>query len=728
MLAGLLNGLDRARAAPVLPADHLDLDASVRLYAAALSGYGLEVSRPVEETAAQVSEARPAIRLALILALDDWASCVRPRNPAEAERLWRIADQADKDEWRHRHRTARGNVQLLKGLAEEAPGLRLPAVSLTRLGQDLFLNGAHSEATALLRAACRQHPTDFWAYFFLSHYLDPDPAQPNYATLDEAQACACAAVALRPDSAFAHYGLGNILSARWEWTGAAECYQKAIELDPSSAAAHDNLSHVYSSQGDLDKAAASSLRALAIDPRFAPAHVGLGAVRRKQKDLDGAVACYQQALEIDPKYAPAHCALGQVLADRGDLDRAAACCNKAIELRPRYAAPHYILGTVRYQLRDRAGAAACFQQALAIDPRKVEAHSGLGMVRYVQGDLDGATACYQRALELDRKHADAHLGLGNVRLARGDLAEAAACYQKALKFDPASSDAHYDFGLVLHRQGDLAGAAEWYQRALNLDPRNAFAHGGLGSVLREQGDPVGAASRFQQALAIDPTDLDAHFNLGAALYDQGRLAEARTSWQRCLELCADNDPLRARAAGNIRRCERMQALEAKLLPVLEGRRPPAEDERLDLAEVCHFRQRYAAAARLRREAFAHDPRLADDLQSGRRYDAACSAALAGCGRGQDAKDLDDKARAGWRNQALAWLREDLKLRGQQLDSGQPENRQVAGDKLRWWQKDADLVGLRDPALLAKLPADDQEAWRKLWAEVQALVKKAEEKK
>ena len=48
--------------------------------------------------------------------------------------------------------------------------------------------------------------------------------------------------------------------------------------------------------------------------------------------------------------------------------------------------------------------------------------------------------------------------------------------------------------------------------------------------------------------------------------------------------------------------------------------------------------------------------------------------------------------------------------------------------LQQWQTDPALSGLRDPAPLAKLPEPEQEACRKLWADVEALLKKAESMK
>jgi hypothetical protein len=48
--------------------------------------------------------------------------------------------------------------------------------------------------------------------------------------------------------------------------------------------------------------------------------------------------------------------------------------------------------------------------------------------------------------------------------------------------------------------------------------------------------------------------------------------------------------------------------------------------------------------------------------------------------------------------------------------------------LHHWQKDADLAAIRDPDGVAKLPADEQEACKKLWDDAAALLKTVEEKK
>jgi hypothetical protein len=44
--------------------------------------------------------------------------------------------------------------------------------------------------------------------------------------------------------------------------------------------------------------------------------------------------------------------------------------------------------------------------------------------------------------------------------------------------------------------------------------------------------------------------------------------------------------------------------------------------------------------------------------------------------------------------------------------------------LQHWRTDTDLAGVRDATALAKLPEAEREACRKLWADVNGLLKKA----
>jgi hypothetical protein len=68
------------------------------------------------------------------------------------------------------------------------------------------------------------------------------------------------------------------------------------------------------------------------------------------------------------------------------------------------------------------------------------------------------------------------------------------------------------------------------------------------------------------------------------------------------------------------------------------------------------------------------------------------------------------------------------LRTKQLESDPTADRAAGQQALRHWQKDPDLAGIRDQEGLATLPSEERAACAKLWADVAALLKKAEEER
>ncbi len=116
--------------------------------------------------------------------------------------------------------------------------------------------------------------------------------------------------------------------------------------------------------------------------------------------------------------------------------------------------------------------------------------------------------------------------------------------------------------------------------------------------------------------------------------------------------------------------------------------------------------------------------MAEDLSTGNRYNAACVAALAGCGRGKDAGSLDEKERARLRAQALKWLRTDLRAWRSLLGTGPDSNRPAIAQQLQHWLEDSDFAGVRGEKALLVLPEAERPDWQKLWQEVEALRKQA----
>jgi tetratricopeptide (TPR) repeat protein len=374
-----------------------------------------------------------------------------------------------------------------------------------------------------------------------------------------------------------------------------------------------------------------------------------------------------------------------------DLVEAAGFYRVALALRPRSSAAFNNLGAVLRDQKRLPEAIDALRQAVALDPKHALAHYNLGNALLDQRKLPEAEAAYRQAVALDGKDAAAYNGLGNALYGRQNYPEAIAAYQKAIALNPKYAQAHYSLGLALTQQQQLPEAEAAYRKAIALAPDLARPYGALGFVLMQQ----------------------------------GQFAEAREANQKALDLLPPGQPMRSLAQRQLRMCDELIALEKRLAGVLQGTKSAAAEQLLAMARMCQkFKKRHATAVRLYREAFQAKPELAEDEAKRHRYMGACCAALAGTGKGEDAAELDPKERRRLRRQALTWLRADLGAWAKRVAKGTSQEQARAQKALRHWQADSDLAGVRSPEALGRLPEAERAEWRRLWADVQAILDRA----
>ena len=284
--------------------------------------------------------------------------------------------------------------------------------------------------------------------------------------------------------------------------------------------------------------------------------------------------------------------------------------------------------------------------------------------------MDEAIACYRKAIELAPKHAPAHNNLGDILLYfKRDYDAAIVCFRKAIELDPEYAEAHNNLGKALQRKGQVDEAIACYRKAIELDPKYVGAHINLGAILCDiKRDYNAAIVCSREAAKLAPKEAKAHINLGIALMNEGQTDEAIACFRNAIEI----DPKFAKVRALLVRAQLLAAVQDKLPLFLKGQfQPTTNDERLGLCDWCQIKKLNRTATGLYAAAFLADPRSADDLKAAHRYNAACHAALAATGQGEDAAKLDDAEKARLRKQALDWLRADLALRTEQLESGQP---------------------------------------------------------
>jgi tetratricopeptide (TPR) repeat protein len=478
---------------------------------------------------------------------------------------------------------------------------------------------------------------------------------------------------------------------------------------------------------DVVEAARSYQAALAIRPTAATAYTNLGAALGSIGQMDEATVYLRRAVELDPTMSLAYANLGRALAAKGQYDAAIEQHRRAVGLTPTWAYAHVYLGGCLLEAGRPDEALVELREAARVEPDSADAHNGLGYAMLAMGKPDAALTHLRRAIEIDPKFADAHNNLGRVWMAQHKLDAAAERFLRAIELRPNRALPYHNLGLVRFMQGRQDEAVKRIEEAIRIDPRLAGPHASLGIILRSNHRLDDAVEQLHQAIQLNPKMTQAHKALSDVLLRQGKFREAQAAAKRSLELLPKDDPGVFAATQELKRRDEMVALDDSFPSVLNGQPRPADAAAcIRFAQFCRIKEHYAAAAKFADDAFARHPSWMTEPYAGQRYFSACVAALAGCGRGKDAGALADTGRQRLRGQARQWLRADLAAYRKALAGNSAKDRDLVRVSLRNWQTDPDLAGLRDPAELNDLPADEQKDTLALWAEVKVVLNRCED--
>jgi serine/threonine-protein kinase len=633
-----------------------------RQYMTAFENSGLaKVQDSTDVVAARVKAS--AVKMALNAALDDWAVCAADKS--RRDWLLTITRQADPDPqgWRDRIRDPASweDPAALQELARTVPVSGQSVPLLLALGERL--GAAGDDARPFLQQVQTENPADFWANLILGDAL--------LATAPgEAGGYYRAALASRPGAAVAYTALGDALNAQGLRAKAIEYYRRAVRIDPHYARGHTNLGNILNDTGRMDEAIAFYRRALEADPNYAWAHLALANTLRDAHRMDEALEHFRRHHALDPTnpYVEDLLRADRVRQGRGEEVRLE--WKKALEADPPghgawfgYAELCLFLGHEEEYRRARQDLLRRF--GASRDPYVAERTARASLLRPAAGEeLQSAAALAERAVA-------------------------------AKATTPRSVYPYFLFaeGLAEYRQGRFDSAI---------------------STMRKAGGAMGPCPRLVTAMAR---------------YGKGQKEEARKTL--AVEISRSDWSMAAARSRDhwIWHVLRREA-EALIFPdtaaFLEGRHQPHDNvERLALLGVCRFKNLNCASARLYAEALAADPKLVDDPYVSHRYNAACAAALAGCGLGEDAGTLSEAERGQLRTQARQWLADELAAVDKRTPGASAAQRARLQRTLRHWQANVDLAVLREPSALDKLPPAERQEWRVLWADVAVVLARTE---
>lgn len=206
------------------------------------------------------------------------------------------------------------------------------ALSLLHTVPWILVNHDRNRAILMLRDMVERDP---------HHLAGPDPRILNFGVQlnwngypAEARRYLLRAVALRPESYWAHYNLGTLEMEQGNLEAALFAMRRAAALDPSDFPAATQLGVIYGQMQRYAEAETELRRAVGIDPGQADGWWNLGLCLFRQGRHAEAIPALEEAARRNPRRADIPYQIALAARALGDGERARAACRAAAAIDP----------------------------------------------------------------------------------------------------------------------------------------------------------------------------------------------------------------------------------------------------------------------------------------------------------------------------------------------------------------------------------------------------------
>ncbi|MGH9870589.1 MAG: tetratricopeptide repeat protein [Candidatus Polarisedimenticolia bacterium] len=364
---------------------------------------------------------------------------------------------------------------------------------------------------------------------------------------------------LRPDDVATLVRLGNLL-VESDPQRASALFRRALALSPDNARAHAGLGHAARAAGRPDEAMASYEAALRVAPSYAEAHYALAMLLAARGDRDAArehlrahATGEEPSLLDDPlalelarkgRNAAALRREAAALARKGDAAGAIALLTTALSYDVSGTTTRQHLGLLLAQQGRFDEAAGHLSQVVAADPGNVEARSMLGLALTELGRLGEAEAQYAEALRRHSDHAPTLIYMAQLMARTSRPAEAITHARRGVEAQPANVTYRSMLVELLARAGRGAEAIEEARRLVELSPagalRMAEPHAGQAAAALARGDAPEAVREAETACTLGAYKVLRHVELLASAYEAaGRAQDAQRAREQAERLPAE---------------------------------------------------------------------------------------------------------------------------------------------------------------------------------------------
>ena len=365
----------------------------------------------------------------------------------------------------------------------------------------------------------------------------------------------------------AHNLLGFVLGQQRELSSALPHLERAVALRPESAEAHFNLGVALWYSGSRDRALVELRRSSSsILPPAAATRFSAPRCARRATSPEPGRACNVPSRSFPPPPPSTSTSASRISSPPISIRRSGQLETGLNLPGPWLPAPDWdaarLPPSARRSSRARAAprpgtswaassaaraptaatVASEFREAVRLQPGFAEAHNNLGLVLIQSGDDPGGIAAFREAVRIQPDYADAHANLG-AALTQTDAEEAVRELEKAVALAPGSAKVRFNLAAAYGASParGMAKEIEQLEKTIELDPTFARAHVALGKAYLRDGKVAEAVKALQEATRLSPESGEARYQLGLALARAGRKEEATSELQKGRELVKEDD-------------------------------------------------------------------------------------------------------------------------------------------------------------------------------------------
>jgi tetratricopeptide (TPR) repeat protein len=283
-------------------------------------------------------------------------------------------------------------------VAPNDPDARLASARLQ------FANGKYDLAARKLNAIVAADPKSLSALLDLGELYSTATPQPDKAAQAFGQA-----VAVNPEHAGAHFGLGNALMQKQQYDKAQAEFETVARLAPDNVLAQIGISQAQSSGGHYKEAIATLLRAQEKAPKQYPLALNLGTLYQHTGQVAAAYKAYEQAIQLAPDQPLAYNNLAWMAAERKErLDEALRWATKATTLAPNTLQFRDTLAWVK-RAQGKPDEAATILEALVRQKGggTPDHYYHLALIRAENGNKTAAIEALKQTLKVMPQHKEA---------------------------------------------------------------------------------------------------------------------------------------------------------------------------------------------------------------------------------------------------------------------------------------------------------------------------------